>query len=102
MPVGSETHALESVTPPTSGAVTPVIAREASSVPVTGSRRCTDPRPPPSASPMTRTRPSGLAPSSDEYAPGSEMAAVTFPAGTDTRSSRLPSVTHRAPPAAAR
>jgi len=97
--VASETHTTEPIGPATAGAATPIIGKEASSAPVTGSRRWTAPRPPLSASPTTSTVPAAFADRSELVAPGSAIEAVIVPRGSDRCSRRSPPTTQSPPPA---
>ena len=99
MPVGCAAHTPEPMTPPMSAAVTPTVAREASSAPLTGSRRCIEPRPPLSATLTIRTEPEELPAIEVLNPPGRSMTFSGFPVRGDTRTSRSPATAHRAPPA---
>ena len=82
-----------------SAAVTPSVACEASSAPLTGLRRCIDPRPPLSATLTIRNDPDELAAIEVLNPPGRSMTFSAFPVRSDTLTSRLPATAHRAPPA---
>ena len=90
MPVGCAAHTPEPMTPPMPAAVTPTVACEASSAPLTGSRRCIEPRPPLSATLTIRTEPEELPAIEVLNPPGRSMTFSAFPVRGDTRTSRSP------------
>ena len=96
--MGSETQAPAADTPPISGAITPCMGWDASSCPVTGSRRWIVPFPP-SASLTISVLPSGLAPTSELSALGSGIVSSAATVAGNTRMSSSDPSTQIEPPA---
>src|SRR3977135_4363096 len=99
MPVGCAAHTPEPPIPPKAAPATPSVGCEASSAPLTGSRRCIDPRPPLSATLTIRKDPEELPAIEVLKPPGRSITFCASPVRSDPRTSRLPATAHRAPPA---